>query len=109
MAEPDAARTGDATAQPRADSHTRWAADRNCPGRDGYGDRRPAAHGDRRTAADAASGDGYGATYRDHRPGADAASAAAPGTGRATTWAGSAIARTCYPHKMASTCDTTSC
>lgn len=63
VAKPDAARTGDATAQPRADSHTRRAADRNGPSGDGHGDRRPAAHRDGRTAADAAVGDGHDATH----------------------------------------------
>jgi hypothetical protein len=100
VAKPDAGRTGDATAQPRADRHTRRAADRNGPGGDGHGAKRPAAHRDRRTAADAASGDGhgaiYGAAYRDRWPAADTASAAASGTGCANTWAGRAITRTLY-------------
>ena len=100
VAKPDAARTGVATAQPRADSHTRRAADRNGPGGDGHGAKRPAAHRDRRTAADTASGDGhsaiYGAAYRDGRSAANAASAAAPGTRRADAWAGRAITRTLY-------------
>jgi hypothetical protein len=103
VAKPDAARTGDATAQPRADSHARRAADGHGPDGHGHGARRPAAHRDRRTAADAASGDGhgaiYGAAYRDGRSAANAASPAAPGTGCADAWAWRAIARTCYPVK----------
>jgi hypothetical protein len=101
VAKPDAGRTGDATAQ------------RNGPGGDSHGARRPAAHRDRRTAADTASGDGhgaiYGAAYRDWRPAADTASAAASGTERANTWAGRAIALTLLPHKMASTCEGPHC